>query len=760
VLCCGATAAAAFGFSSLKKALASQSHRIPLSVLTGEDPTQANPTVRVFSTYHPAYLLRNPAAGPSTEQHLRMLSDFLDGNLAMTLSVPSILDNSIAVAPDVPDYPITCLSLDIETYGILKGKSQRQFHPRKSEVWDHVRRSDLVVTVGLSWRDDPAGVVRSGIFDMGRGDHRRTLFSWLRHISSSPDFQMLLGQNLPFDLMYLRYAYPMVKKWLDHPLPIMDLMITNYLHDEGRPEKSLKSLAPLLRVTKYETQETGFRQYSSSSDPALWSYNCQDTAATLLSQERLEESIQQLYGESSQKLSPFCRRWYSDLLWLVVWMSENGIGVDELRLRAIDNHQQSRLRTLLALGQDYFGIPLKGKGSETAKRQVMDEAFDSLPIDRQCEVDLKLTPKKSEISFCVENRNAILNKLPRSAWVAPKLRLLGRFQDTAGILDRYTGPMLRGRTRPSKTDPTDHSTRIVDGLLYPRWYPVPSEFDDGSLGGTKQARIVAKGPPVQTFPPQIKACITTRFVGGHLIWFDYSQIELRVAALLSGDSAMMQEYRGKPDLHGKTACLMFGDSIKDHPQYKSLYRQAGKTFNFRMLYRGGALKAQQTLMADLGIFLEIARINEIDAAFWARHPGLRKWQDSLLDFVQKHGYYELPLIGQSRLFLGTQRQRDMQINEIVNLPVQAIAANIMLSAQFHLWNTLRTAGLRSLVPLNVYDAATVEAHRTELPHVLRMMEQVLLNPPYYVALCQHLGRSLPLAYEYSVDHGKKVEITG
>jgi DNA polymerase-1 len=686
-----------------------------------------------------------------------MVSDFVDGKLSMELARPSILDNSIEVAPDPPDYPITRLSLDIETYGILKNNTQTQFHPLKSETWDSIPRKNLVVTTGLSWKD-PEGIVRSAIFEMQQAHHRLALWKFLRAVSNTPSFEMLLGQNLPFDLMYLRHAYPQCKAWLTHPLPLMDLMITNYLHDEGRPEKGLKSLAHLLRVTKYD-DDVKFRQYESPSDPALWSYNCQDTAATLLSHERLEESILAYYGANTAKLSPFCLNWYSDLLWLVVWMSESGIGIDETQLRSIDRHHQSRIRTLTALARSYFGISLSGKGSETARRQVMSDAFDACPWHRRGEIGLKLTPKTSQISFCTENRNALLNELPKASWMAPKLRLLGRFQDAAGIVTRYTGPILRGRPNKSKDGPPDQTTRSIAGVLYPRWYPVPTEFDDGAAGGTKQARIVAKGPPVQTFPPSIKACIRSRFQGGHLVWFDYSQIELRVAALLSNDPAMMQEYRDRPDLHGKTACLMFGDAIKDHPQYKSLYRQAGKTFNFRMLYRGGAAKAQETLMADLGIWLDLHRINEIDAAFWLRYPGLRTWQDGLLDFVQKHGYYELPLIGQSRLFLGTIRQRDSQINEVVNLPVQAVAANIMLSGQFHLWAALKQQGLHSLVPLNIYDAASVEVHRTELPTVLSLMQSILPTPPYYQALCHRLGRSLPLSYEYAVDHGEKVEIS-
>ncbi len=323
------------------------------------------------------------------------------------------------------------------------------------------------------------------------------------------------------------------------------------------------------------------------------------------------------------------------------------------------------------------------------------------------------------------------------------LKLFGAFQNVSGMMDRYLYPLLIGGGK--KHD--NKGTVLLGGFAYPRWYPVPSEYEDQSTGGTKQARIVAKGPPCQTFPPPIKKCITGRYLDGWMVWFDYSQIELRVAALLSGDPAMMEEYRGKPDLHGKTACLMFGDDIVNHPMYKVKYRQAGKTFNFRALYRGGARKAQTTLLKDLGIYLPLERIDEIDQAFWTRHPFLRKWQDGLLRFVQSNGFYELPLIGQSRLFLGGKRARDKKLNEIVNLPVQAIAADIMLSAQFHLWSRLRKRGLRVVVPCNVYDAALIECPKHEIHAVRRAMNEVLPSPPFYTALCQELGRSLPLEFD-------------
>ena len=342
-----------------------------------------------------------------------------------------------------------------------------------------------------------------------------------------------------------------------------------------------------------------------------------------------------------------------------------------------------------------------------------------------------------------------MNIMPHH-WSSYKhLKLFGAYQDVSGVMDRYLYPLLVGGGKKH-----DNLTSVLlDGICYPKWFPVPSEFADQSTGGTRQARIAAKGPPVQTFPPPVKKCIICRFHGGYLLWFDYSQIELRVAALLSGDLPLMQAYWDNLDLHEATAKLMFGDDIVNHLKFKSLYRQAGKVFNFRALYRGGAKMAQTTLMRDLGISLSLSKISAIDAAFWRRHHRLRQWQDELMAFVKDRGFYELPLIGQSRLFLGGRKARERKINEIVNLPVQAIAADVMLSAQYEIWSKFRQAGLQAIVPCNVYDGAPIECPKLEIFRVRKIIAEGLPNPPFYQMLCEELGRTIPLVYEVEETRG-------
>ncbi|KKL63880.1 hypothetical protein LCGC14_2170680, partial [marine sediment metagenome] len=521
----------------------------------------------VFTTYHPAAVGRDKNKGLFVNSHLKLLVDYLKGDLTYDIKGGSL---TIQMAPLPPPYLFSQLSLDIETYGILEGQNQTQFHPLKSMVHDGIPREKLVVTTGLTWFN-PDGEMEHAIFIMSKEKHRRRLWSWVKKCyqeagpnvrttqngteektTHSGPFKFMVGQNLKFDLMYLRYAYPECKTWLNYPLPIVDLTVTNYLLNEGRPERSLKALAPLLRVTQYQE---GFTQYLTPTSTALHQYNCQDTAATLLSHAKLEDLIRQLYGTDSPKLSEFNREWYSKLLWLTVWMEEAGITMDRPALEGLLKSYKARMVKLEKGINSRWDINLRGKGSDKHKREIMDQACHTLLQQNMIVPKLERTPARKEISFSEENRNALLGILPAHTVVHHQLRAVSSVHSVSGVLDRYLYPLLVGRGK----DHADPTTRLIDGKAYARIYPVPSEYDDGGGGGTKQCRIVFKGPPVQTFPPKIKACITSRY--GYLLWFDYSQIELRIAALLSNDPWMMSEYN-KPDcdFHLGTARKLFAFS--------------------------------------------------------------------------------------------------------------------------------------------------------------------------------------------------------
>lgn len=190
------------------------------------------------------------------------------------------------------------ISLDIETYGAAQCTSdgrrlpeQTVFHPRRSLATDGVGSGDLILTCAITvpdsdprpepaaqWSGEHIAQLQPGptmVFSMWLPSHRQRLRRWLSHTDT------IIGTNLGFDIAYLR-ALPEFRPFLtptSHHL--IDLMVLNYLHDETRPERSLKTLGPILRTHRYETTLKHSR-FPSASSPELAQYNAEDTHNTLL----------------------------------------------------------------------------------------------------------------------------------------------------------------------------------------------------------------------------------------------------------------------------------------------------------------------------------------------------------------------------------------------------------------------------------------------------------------------------------------------
>jgi DNA polymerase I-like protein with 3'-5' exonuclease and polymerase domains len=226
---------------------------------------------------------------------------------------------------------------------------------------------------------------------------------------------------------------------------------------------------------------------------------------------------------------------------------------------------------------------------------------------------------------------------------------------------------------------------------------------------------------------------------------------------MSGDPVMMAELSGDDgDLHTRTARVILGNQFVDD-QIKMYgekvwkdgkHRYAGKRTNFLMLYLGGADKLQATLLDALGTLYPLSRCQQIIADFWSVYRGLRAFLDGVLDFVRRRGYYELPLTGHSRLF----DRHNPPINECANFPFQATAAAITICAQYELWQLARSEGVGMNCGCNIYDAVGIELHARErrlhgTRRAVALLDRALPNPSYYRDLCDHLGRTLPLAYE-------------
>lgn len=626
------------------------------------------------------------------------------------------------------------ICLDVETYGAVKRSlygrdlpAQSVFHPRKMVEIDGCPVSDIIQTVQITVLRGGEGeppsaaslaLARPGetmVFFPDKPDHLRMLRAWLAEAS------LIVGHNVSFDLSCLRF-FGLFRDVIDEEPPfLVDTSILNYLVDENRPEKSLKDLGPLYSLFTYRnTLKTG--RFESPADPRFLQYAAEDTHNTTLLLASLCNHLLQDFGPGHPKCMHRCFRHYSDTLWVCQHMADTGIPMHLTELRRLEDDLQTRsLKIEMSLLME-AGLQLSGQGSGASRQEWIDGVLERYPSLRE-NPELEYTPKKKLVSFGKSNLALIRNSLPdtEEARIAEQCLEHSRCQK---LLSSYTYPLLRhARNRPEvRTSRLVRSGKSKEvGMAYPTWFPVPGRIKDDSdgEGGTKQGRLTCKNPSAQTFPPVIKKTIRARNYGGFVRWWDLSQIELRVAALCSGEESMVEAYNQGEDLHRKTASIVF--DVPPHlvaPDQRDL----GKMVNFADQYRAGADKMMAQALNQYGLSFPRHVFHDLVTTRPRRKPRLWEWQESLIEEAGSRGYLTVPVTGQTRYFLGGEKY---EVNEIVNMPIQTIAANILVSIQQELM-VLMPKTIRMC--MQVYDSILFEG-RTEadIPVLESCVEKAVTN---------------------------------
>lgn len=626
---------------------------------------------------------------------------------------------------------------------------------------------------------------------MNKPQDRMRLTKWLIHA------EIIIGMNLQFDLQYLRY-FPEFRFTLKDQL-LLDLSVFNYLHDETRPERSLKALGPILRTHTYKTTLKN-QKFDNPDEPDLLFYNAQDTHNTLLAVKELTRRISRDFP-NSPKLSDYCLKFYSDTIWTCIRMSEAGIPMDTETLQRVKETLNKDIVEAHNTSHQKYGLLLEGLGSGKSKEKFINLICEVLDGTIQCETSsqikdimthseelsslcglssssssstvvshqssirnnplLYVTPKKGIISFSEENRNLLSRTLPKDHPLQEPLRLSKQHAFSQKLISSYCFPLLHHR----RNKPSDKGSVLIPikgnghekniSLAYPTWYCVPSYAKDtgSASGGTLQGRITCKNPSAQTFPKQIKKTIRSRHTDGAILEFDLSQIELRVAALLSGDAALMGAYTKGVDLHKQRTTQIFGSDIVDHVDFNA-YRQAGKMINFADLFRSGPSTMQSQLLAMTGQLHPLSFFKEVVSNRPYHRPGLYKWQNKVIHDVRQNGYYMLPFTGQSRYFLGGEK---WDVNEIVNFPIQTTAGNTLLRIQHRLHNEylppLNSRCPKTVMFLNIYDALYIDTTFDQIEKVKKAVDDTIKEEAasgYWGHLQAHYGREVPLEYDVDV----------
>ena len=266
-------------------------------------------------------------------------------------------------------------------------------------------------------------------------------------------------------------------------------------------------------------------------------------------------------------------------------------------------------------------------------------------------------------------------------------------------------------------------TEALRHLVHPRTGRIHSSFHQ-AVAAT--GRLSSSDPNLQNIPVRSEEGREIRgaFVAapGHvLLSADYSQIELRVLAHLSGDEALSRAFRDGADVHTRTAAEIHGIP---EAEVTRAQRSAAKAINFGIVYGMGANR----LARDIGVTRSEAQ--DVIARYFERYAGVKRYLDETVARARREG--EVRTILDRRRPLpeinsGAPQQRAFAERTAVNTPVQGSAADVIKLAMLRVARALPEAGLRTRMALQVHDELLFEVPEDELGRVEAVVRDAMEN---------------------------------
>ena len=241
---------------------------------------------------------------------------------------------------------------------------------------------------------------------------------------------------------------------------------------------------------------------------------------------------------------------------------------------------------------------------------------------------------------------------------------------------------------------------------------------------TATGRLSSTNPNLQNIPirDELGKPIRAAFVaseGNIIVAADYSQIELRLMAHLSGDKALIDAFLGGEDIHAATAAHLYG---KSPAEVTADERRRAKTANFGIIYGISAFGLAQRL--------DIANrdAKELIESYFASYPDVKRYMDEAVAKATQSGYVET-------MFLRRRQLRDIESanrtvrgvaeRNAINAPIQGSAADIMKLAMVEIARRFKSEGIASKMIMQVHDEVVIDTLPHELDKVCRVVKEAM-----------------------------------
>ena len=240
-------------------------------------------------------------------------------------------------------------------------------------------------------------------------------------------------------------------------------------------------------------------------------------------------------------------------------------------------------------------------------------------------------------------------------------------------------------------------------------------------------RLSSNNPNLQNIPIRtergrlIRKAFITRDENFTLLSADYSQIELRIIAALSGEENMIKAFQNNEDIHKSTAAKVFNVPLEEVTKEQ---RSNAKTVNFGIIYGVSAFGlSNQTSLSR-------KEAAELIDAYYATYPKLKSYMSNQVDFARENGYVQT-VLGRRR-YLKDINSANMMVKSgaernAVNAPIQGSAADIIKIAMINIHKKLTSENWKSKMLLQVHDELVFDVHNSELEKIQPMIKHEMEN---------------------------------
>ena len=491
-----------------------------------------------------------------------------------------------------------------------------------------------------------------------------------------------VGQNLKYDLLALRQVGLDVK-----PLTF-DTMIAEWLSNPASRNLGLKDMAEIyLNARMTHIQELiGRGKTQTTMDQVAVEKAAPYAAADAEVALRLVPLLEARLGEFN------CKKLFDEmempLIAVLAGMERAGVALDprffEIMSKEIGTRMGDLEMQIYTMAGDRFNI-----NSTQQLSKVLFGTLNLKPPD----------PRKKTASGHYSTSADVLEELRGQH---PILDLLMEYRELSKLRSTYL--------------------EALPGQINPRTGRVHTSF---SQTGSVTGRLASSEPNLQNIPARTELGRKVRngFIadpGQVLLSVDYSQIELRIVAHMSGDESMLAAFRAGQDIHAATAAAIY--SVPIDAVTRDMRRNA-KSINFGLVYGMSAFGLSRYSGLTLGESENFVK------AYFQQFPGVKRYLDGIRKLAASQGYVET-LLGRRRYFPNLKSQsnpamRAREEREAINAPILGTAADIMKIAMLGVPPALEAAGLHGKLLLQVHDELVVECPREELDATARVVKRVM-----------------------------------